>query len=373
MVTVIEENKDEILDCGKYAEMNLAEACHQFEIDTIQTINEFEMGVLLSEHAYLMENGHEIEYVGEAGGINLASVKEKVVGFLGKIGEFIKNLFNKAIEWITDRANEVIAFFQSKSITKAHVAKAKELIGSRTVKVTISKYVDNNKLLSAVNGDQVFKKNANDSSVDLDSFVEADKEINVGATEFDSAYDSIWNFREDLKKVKEARGNANKAIKELIKQAKSMDGDNVGSDISDLKEAAKDNSKAASEVCKLLHYGFNASVTIVRAILREDDIRKAIKDADVAKTKENVAKAANNVGKAAGTVAGAVEKGAKATGEGVKKGAEAVAGAAKKGAEAVGNAAKTTGKAVADAGKAVGGAAKNTATKLFKTGKKAEA
>lgn len=332
MITVIEETKDEVLDCGKYAEMNLAEACHQFEIDNIQLVNEFEMSVLLSEHAYLMENGKEIEYVTEA---EKGAFKEKVVGMLSKAGEAISELFNRLINWVVSHVQEVTTWLAEKSISKKHIEKAKEALGAKSIKGKM-KYTIKDEFFADVEGEKIFKEPIDswfdnlDNKIDLVSkYEEAGKEIDITAAVLDDAKDIIFNSKNILKKIKDAKNSANKSIKEAIKRVKSEDPDNVGEVIQRYKACINYNSKAARDCIKIYHDYIMDQIGICRTVFADAGIRKAIAGA-------NVVKAAENVGKAAANVANTAEK----VGEGAKKGAEAVGDAASKAGKAVGNAAR---------------------------------
>ena len=94
MISVINTEPEVI--SNPFPGMNLAEACNAAEISVMEIMNEFHMGVLLTEHAYLYENGVEIEYVDEAGNLNerAANLKAKAIEAVKAAGRKIAELFD---------------------------------------------------------------------------------------------------------------------------------------------------------------------------------------------------------------------------------------------------------------------------------------
>ena len=98
MISVINTEPEVI--SNPFPGMSLAEACSAAEISVMEIMNEFHMGILLTEHAYLYENGVEMEYVDEAGNLNerAANLKNKAIEAVMAAGRKIAEVFDKLVE-----------------------------------------------------------------------------------------------------------------------------------------------------------------------------------------------------------------------------------------------------------------------------------
>ena len=91
MITVI--NEETAVNTNPYPGMSLAEACSAMELAVTEACNDFQMGILLNEHAHLYANGTELDYVDEAGSLN-----EK--------GQKIREDAANLIKWCADKMME---------------------------------------------------------------------------------------------------------------------------------------------------------------------------------------------------------------------------------------------------------------------------
>ena len=91
-----------------YEGMTIADAASQMVLEANNVIHEFEMDVLLSEHAYLYENACEVEYFVENkitdAGKNLVA---KAHAAIEKVRKIIADLWNKLVDWVTTKVTEI--------------------------------------------------------------------------------------------------------------------------------------------------------------------------------------------------------------------------------------------------------------------------
>ena len=357
MITVI--NEETAVNTNPYPGMTLAEACGAMEMAVMEAVNDFQMGVLLTEHAHLYANGTEMSYVDEAGNFNekAAALKEKAVGVIKFCGEKIAELWDKAIEWATRFMSSTAAALNKASISKKMAYRVAEnfgnLVGSSVEVLGVGHTVDQKFLDGAYKA--YIKANAageEDPKAFYEKFVHKNEGgIMIDAGIFKAALDSIFS-NTLLADIKKAKKDANDTIKEHIAQVKSMKPDDMDEKIAGLKKTMNSNTRITREAVRVYNVYANSQAQIVRSIMNQKEVKafvrgEAVKDIKAAgeKAKESAkaapgkaaagAKAAGSaVADAAKAAPGKVVAGAKAAGEKISDGAkgavEGVKGAGEK-------------------------------------------
>lgn len=357
MITVI--NEETAVNTNPYPGMTLAEACGAMEMAVMEAVNDFQMGILLTEHAHLYANGTEMSYVDEAGNFNekAAALKEKAVGVIKFCGEKIAELWDKAIEWATRFMSSTAAALNKASISKKMAYRVAEnfgnLVGSSVEVLGVGHTVDQKFLDGAYKA--YIKANAageEDPKAFYEKFVHKNEGgIMIDAGTFKAALDSIFS-NTLLADIKKAKKDANDTIKEHIAQVKSMKPDDMDEKIAGLKKTMNSNTRITREAVRVYNVYANSQAQIVRSIMNHKEVKafvrgEAVKDIKAAgeKAKESAkaapgkaaagAKAAGSaVADAAKAAPGKVVAGAKAAGEKISDGAkgavEGVKGAGEK-------------------------------------------
>lgn len=335
MITVI--NEETAVNTNPYPGMTLAEACGAMEMAVMEAVNDFQMGVLLTEHAHLYANGTEMSYVDEAGNFNekAAALKEKAVGVIKFCGEKIAELWDKAIEWATRFMSSTAAALNKASISKKMAYRVAEnfgnLVGSSVEVLGVGHTVDQKFLDGAYKA--YIKANAageEDPKAFYEKFVHKNEGgIMIDAGTFKAALDSIFS-NTLLADIKKAKKDANDTIKEHIAQVKSMKPDDMDEKIAGLKKTMNSNTRITREAVRVYNVYANSQAQIVRSIMNKKEVKafvrgEAVKDVKAAgeRAKESAKAAPGRV------VAGAKDAGEKISG--VAKGvADGVNGAGEK-------------------------------------------
>ena len=335
MITVI--NEETAVNTNPYPGMTLAEACGAMEMAVMEAVNDFQMGVLLTEHAHLYANGTEMSYVDEAGNFNekAAALKEKAIGVIKFCGEKIAELWDKAIEWATRFMSSTAAALNKASISKKMAYRVAEnfgnLVGSSVEVLGVGHTVDQKFLDGAYKA--YIKANAageEDPKAFYEKFVHKNEGgIMIDAGTFKAALDSIFS-NTLLADIKKAKKDANDTIKEHIAQVKSMKPDDMDEKIAGLKKTMNSNTRITREAVRVYNVYANSQAQIVRSIMNQKEVKAFVRGEAV-----NDIKAAGNRAKESVKAApGRVVAGAKDAGEkisGVAKGvADGVKGAGEK-------------------------------------------
>lgn len=325
--------------------MNLAEACNAVEVAVIEACNDFEMNVLLTEHAYLYANGTEMQYVDEAGQLNekAAAIKEKAIELVKFCGQKLNELWEKAKEWVLSTIANFKAAIAKRGITDKHasyiLANWRTMFGiAPTLKVTYT--VDNSFTNS---GEYRALMNNKDSSADYTSGEVVDMYVKRGEStkkitpaEFGNAVDAVVNKSSSLlKAINTAKKDANDEINAEIKTVKQAKEDGFQDKITNLKKSLKINTRITNDLIKVYHMYVNQQVAIASTVLNSYIGKKMIskeakKDrADrVEDVRNGTSAAASNLAdraKAApGKAANAVANGAKGAVDAVKNAPENV-------------------------------------------------
>ena len=337
MITVI--NEETAVNTNPYPGMTLAEACGAMEMAVMEAVNDFQMGVLLTEHAHLYANGTEMSYVDEAGNFNekAAALKEKAIGVIKFCGEKIAELWDKAIEWATRFMSSTAAAMNKASISKKMAYRVAEnfgnLVGSSVEVLGVGHTVDQKFLDGAYKA--YIKANAageEDPKAFYEKFVHKNEGgIMIDAGTFKAALDSIFS-NTLLADIKKAKKDANDTIKEHIAQVKSMKPDDMDEKIAGLKKTMNSNTRITREAVRVYNVYANSQAQIVRSIMNQKEVKAFVRGEAV-----NDIKAAGNRAKESVKAApGKAAAGAKAAGSAVADAAKAAPGKVAAGAKAAG-------------------------------------
>ena len=300
MITVI--NEETAVNTNPYPGMTLAEACGAMEIAVMEAVNDFQMGVLLTEHAHLYANGSEMSYVDEAGNFNekAAALKEKAVATIKFIGEKIAELWDKAIEWATRFMSNAVATLNKASISKKMAYRVAEnfgnLVGSSVEVMGVGHTVDKEFLDGKYKA--YIKSNAageEDPKAFYEKFVHKNEgSIMVDAKAFEDALDSIFKSTL-LAEIKKAKKDANDDIKEHIAQVKSMKPDDMNEKIAGLKKTMNSNTRITREAVRVYNVYANSQAQIIRSIMNQKEVKAFIRKQGLNDAKNRVNDAKESV------------------------------------------------------------------------------
>lgn len=317
MISVINTEPEVI--SNPFPGMNLAEACNAAEISVMEIMNEFHMGVLLTEHAYLYENGVEIEYVDEAGNLNerAANLKAKAIEAVKAAGRKIAELFDKALQWVINVAENVKIAMKKAGIRPSdvgYIANNFDIVFSDGPIPLSVNYIINDKFFKEDSLRDTMKneKQVNENRVDpYEKYVTVeDNTIDIDKEVFNTAWANI-NDKRVINSIKEAKRNANQRINDKIATIKKIGHEDMNEEIAGLKGAMRANTKATASLIKVYHAYMNQQIAIVRAVMNSpegrDVIRHGRKDAVKAapgKAKEAAKGAAKSTASAVTAVPG---------------------------------------------------------------------
>ena len=255
-------------------DMNLAETCNYLQISTINAINEFQTTVLLSEYGYLLENGCEIDYDTDGNDI----ITEGVMDLFTKIKEWIKATYEKLVNWITDRIDDVRQWFSKVGLGEKKVEKC--------IKVYVKvvpwdlKYapsfsgilVNCKKLESAFPVIFNYFKNQRTTLAKL-KYTFLTKLTAVQVVENSAmippdhakmAFENVYNTGNVVKSIRTSQAQAIKQIEDMIKTASSS---NQLGEIENYKNSIKCINEATNELIKLYRDGIQSSIIILKKIV----------------------------------------------------------------------------------------------------------
>lgn len=288
IVNVISGQSSGYTNPNPFPGMSLAEACGMLQAYTSDAINEMNMSILLNEHAYLLENGTEIEYVNEA---NL-QLKEKIKSAVDKVTKSVSDLWDKLVKWVQDRVEDVREKFNRMSINKK---KCQDIIknwkSGSMFSHKISSYVDKDALRSAVDVFQTADKmdsttikvaGAIDSSKSdvakhfSDKIIKKNYEIPIDNTTLQEAFDVVYETdRSILNDIRKAKAAAIKALNDLKKDVKENDsGDDKSEKLKDINKSMRLVSMISSTLVKLYHQYVGNNVEILHFATRNKSINK---------------------------------------------------------------------------------------------------
>lgn len=321
MISVIEHETNAV--SNPYPGMNLAEACNAMEIFTLEATNEFQMDVLLSEHAYLYANGSEVSYVDEAGNLSEKgkALKEKAMAMIHAIGKKLSELWEKLAEWVSQRMTEVKAAFAKASMSEKNINAVRfnfdELfpdgVETNAVKYSVSDEFLNGGWRAYIHKDaDITKENASEF---FDHFVTKNPgAITIDKRLFDDANAVVFitsGANLLMKQIKEEKKKSNDSIKEMINQVKSAKPDDMDELIAGLKDTIVSNNRITKEAIKVYHLYVTMYISILKAVMSTKEAKNLVmsdaqrKAAEVRNNMKAAAgKAGNNVKNTASAVKG---------------------------------------------------------------------
>lgn len=275
-----------------YPGMSLAEACGAMEAAVAEVCNDFEMGILLTEHAYLYANGTEMEYVDEAGNLNKdgASVKEKAINMLTNAGKWIMELWDKLSDAVMTAIENLKIKLAKYGIRSADVKRIKDrsngVFGINSISMKVNYTVDDD-FVNFDYYDWVNNKSSGDSDIGRDiylTYVNAgESTIDITPGVFDKAVDVVMNNR-IMSAIKNAKKQSNQEIKDEIKRVRSMNHNDMNETIAGLKDNIKTNSKITKALIKVYHAYVNQQIAIVHTVMKSSGGKAAI---EVGKKSDN--------------------------------------------------------------------------------------
>lgn len=294
IVNVISGQSSGYTNPNPFPGMSLAEACGMLQAYTSDAINEMNMSILLNEHAYLLENGTEIEYVNEAN----YQLKEKIKTAIDKVTKSVSDLWDKLVKWVQDRVEDVREKFARLSVNKK---KCQDIIknwkdGSEFT-CKISKYVDIKALeagadMLADTGSEIKGFNTSDfakASDDNDTFEYAnnkidtikkafkEKEVPINKQSLQDAFDVVFETdRSVLNKIRKGKAAAIKGLNDLKKQIKEEKDDDKSDKLKTANMCMRLISKLSSELVKAYHLYISNNVEILHFVNRNKSINKDI-------------------------------------------------------------------------------------------------
>lgn len=269
--------------------MSLAEACVQLTYETSQIMNDLNMSILLKEHAYLYENGVEIQYVDEAGkdNANGVNIREKIKAALITVGNKMQELFDKLLEFINERKNAIVDYFNKIGVSKKEFDKYRDSFlvasagnGGNTLKfaqyVNFDKFIKDNP--SGRYADLFDREGVSESENDImEKYVEKDKTITLDARTIDDAMDFVYYGKSVVNDVRKEKKAANEAIKNLIRNVEksSIMADDL---MANMNKTIKVNNAIARDVVKIYHLHMKNCADIVRAVIHNKAARADVKE-----------------------------------------------------------------------------------------------
>ena len=288
MITVVSENYG---SNNVYEGMSLAEACTQLQIDTNNILNETQMDILLAEHAFLYENGYEVEYFDEAGNETKASIsmKDRIIAGWEKIKKSIMDTYDKLIMWIKVHVAELSENFSKIGLNKRNVDAAINAVfvgDQKPTTIPVDKMANKVDYASFKKGIETgFKKNGMEdfektNSIIFDHYVKATEEEDrlVDIDDMKSAASAIFNPDHMIKHIYELKKKANKEIdnlKNTLKKEKSDE--NLDEKIKNLNNAVRFNTIYARDAVKIHHAWIAECVAKLRALCSRAEAKEAIR------------------------------------------------------------------------------------------------
>lgn len=327
MITVIEN--EAVVKANPYPGMTLAEACSSMELAVSEACNDFQMNILLTEHAHLYANGTEMQYVDEAGNLNekALEIKAKAAQLVTFCAEKISEAWDKLTEWVAAAVENFKAALAKATITekdfKAVMGASEVFAEPIELKVAYTVYGD---FLNSRYYSEMMNNDANGEAMDaVELFVNnEEKVLNIKQNDFAFAYKMVFGS-ELLKKIRDAKKDANKVLKEKIRDAKHMRNDEFQDEIAGLKASLKANVATTKSLIKVYHMYMNQKIAILRAVMNTPAAKAVVHP-----VRTKAAAAAKETGKkiASSKAGQAVAHGAEKVGDGAKEVGSKIADAA---------------------------------------------
>ena len=299
IVNVISGQSSGYTNPNPFPGMSLAEACGMAQAYTADALNEMNMSILLNEHAYLLENGTEIQYVNEAN----YQLKEKIKGAIDKVSKTVSDMWDKLVNWVQDRVEDVRELLNKAGINKK---KLDDIIGKwqpdATFEKEFSDWVEKGKLSAAVSS--FISTNIDDSKVENISNLKSNirKAVIMGDGKFKArinkaeltfAEEIVFNTdRSVFNEIRKAKAAAMKVLNDTKKDIKEANDDDKSDQLKAVNLKCRYISLASSELIKWYHSYVGQYVSILKFALKNKSIAKNTYDVDKAldKAMHNMAK-----------------------------------------------------------------------------------
>lgn len=286
IVNVISGQSSGYTNPNPFPGMSLAEACGMAQAYTADALNEMNMSILLNEHAYLLENGTEIQYVNEAN----YQLKEKIKGAIDKVTKTVSDMWDKLITWVQDRVEDVREFFNKAGINKK---KLDNIIANWNSDASYNKeitdYVKVDKLTSSVSSFlAIDANNSNTHFEDSDlkksiktAVTELKHNVIVNKSELTTAENIVFNTdRTIFNSIRKAKATALKTLSDAKKDIREENDEDKSDKLKAVNATCRYISTASSELIKWYHSYVSQNVEILKFALKNKSIAKDTYDGD---------------------------------------------------------------------------------------------
>lgn len=324
MITVVNENTAAALavNSNPYPGMTLAEACNSLQLETTNILHEFQMDILLTEHAYLHENGVEIQYVNEDGNETEAgsNLKKKMSERWGAVKDKIMELWDKLIQWTSAHMTQLVEKLSKVGLTEKKFNTAMKAVfesGARQfVPVNISVAFDPEwrRQMNATmfkNADRMISsEDYKDGAINVDLFEKftheaTDTDKKIGYAGMKTAAMEVFHpeknvIKDIMANKKSCNESLEKARKELLKVKDNGDNreDEIGRKVAALNDSLKYNTEVTRQAVKMYHTYVSNAVTMIRTLMATEEAKDAIRGERV----ENIKHTASAPARAASSV-----------------------------------------------------------------------
>ncbi len=275
-----------------YEGMSMADAASQMVLEANNVIHEFEMDVLLSEHAYLYENACEVEYfvenkITDAG----KGLLEKAHAAIDKVRQIIKELWGRLVDWVTTKVTEIKKKFVAAGIKEKAVREvAANKDNDAVAKVIEAVEKSANKWIFGISEDAFTAEGYISDFVDADNAYAAGeffKKEQEGASEnidfrdlFETAISYVYADAKIISQIKKAQKAADdeliKMKKEFTKVFTKKDDKDAHADVmAAVKTCLNSNTNVTRDKVKLYTMLTSESLKIVSMVAKIPAVRKA--------------------------------------------------------------------------------------------------
>lgn len=279
MINVI--NQETAVNTNPYPGMTLAEACSAMELAVAEACNDFQMGILLNEHAHLYANGTELEYVDEAGNLNEKGqkIREEAAKLVSFCASKIMEAWDKLTEWAASMIDNFKAALAKATITEKdfRLIKAHPEVFENPIELKVSYTIDPDFINPKNYKDMMSKDKGNGEFMDaVELFVKNGETIKIDKDTFELAYSKVFS-NDMLKDIREAKSEANEALKKKMSDVKRMKNDNFQEEIASLKASMNANVKTTKSLIKVYHMYMNQKIAILRAVMNNEPAKSLIR------------------------------------------------------------------------------------------------
>lgn len=309
IVNVISGQSSGYTNPNPFPGMSLAEACGMAQAYTADALNEMNMSILLNEHAYLLENGSEIEYVNEAN----YQLKEKIKSAIDKVTKTVSDMWDKLVNWVAQRVEDVREKLGKMSVNKKKlddIIKNWEDAGNHSFEKEFSDWVEKGKLEAAV-ASQLAMTNITKIARDGTDISQLKKDIRamcvndnhgkanvtINKTVLQDAEEVVFNTdRTMFNDIRKAKANAIKRLNETKSDIKENDDEDKADKLKLVNAKCRVVSAISSELIKWYHAYVSQNVKLLnyaihnKSIRNDNDKYNTDSDKELEKAMHNMAK-----------------------------------------------------------------------------------